>query len=173
MPADDRYLKRWRRRRAAYYGVLAVVFAAVAFFVGPNLLLFGKPTGLTPADFVPTVEERCVPIVRAMKEFQRDHGRLPDRGAELMPHYHPQEDPSVQYVSASVHRGRFDRWAAYNHNITYDFNPVTEGWYVSGAFAHGRIPLPPVKIDPRPGAASGPSTEPASGPTSGPAGRTR
>ena len=173
MPADEQFLKRWRRRRVAYNAGRAAFFAAVALYVGPNLLLFGKPTGLTPADFVPTVEEQCVPIVRAMKEFRRDHGRLPDGGAELMPDYHPPEDPGLQYVSASVHQGKFNRWTTmYNHTITYDFEPATEGWYVTGAFTHGRIPLPPVTIDPRPKAASGPATEPASRPTSGPAGRT-
>lgn len=148
MPADEQYLKRWRRRRRAYYVTLAAGFAAVALYFGPNLILFGKPTGLAPADFVPTVEQRCLPIVRAMKEYQRDHGRLPDRGDDLIPDYHPPDDPARQYVKASVWKGKFEFWSAYNHMITYDFDPAAEGWSVSGVYTSGRIPVPPVKVDP-------------------------
>jgi hypothetical protein len=155
MPADETFLKRWRRRRAAYNGGLLTFFAVVAFYVGPNLILFGKPTWITPAYFVPTVERRCVPIVRAMKEFRRDHGRLPARGEELIPDYHPPDDPSVQYVAISVRDGKFEFWSEFHHVITYDFDPASEGWSVSGVYTRGRIPAPPVAI--------GPSTRPTTG----------
>lgn len=146
MPAHEQYLRRWRRRRMVYYAGLGAFFAAVALYVGPNLMLFGKPTWITPADFVPVVEEQCVPIVRAMKEYQRDHGRLPERGEDLFPDYHTPDDPSRQVVKASVWKGQFNYWSAYNHTITYDFDPPSEGWSVSGAYTQGRIPVPPVKI---------------------------
>ena len=62
--ADDADARRWRRWRACYYAGLAALFAVFAFYVGPNYMMFGKPTWLTPADFVPEVQRDCVPVVR-------------------------------------------------------------------------------------------------------------
>ena len=157
-------MTRWRRRRVMYYCALGALFAVGGLYVGPNYLLFDKPTWITPADFVPTVERRCVPIVRAMKEFRRDHGRLPKDGEELIPDYHPPEDRNVQSVRATVWEGKFRYLAMYNHSITYDFDPATEGWIVSGVYTSGRIPAPPVAIDPTPRATTRPTSSPATRP---------
>ena len=164
MPADEQYLKRWRRRRLAYHACLTAFCAAVAFYVGPNLFMFGQPTWITPAWFVPVVEQQCVPVVRAMKEFQRDHGRLPARGEELIPDYHPPDHPSVQRVAVSVRDGKFEWWSEYNHIIAYDFDPASEGWSVRGVYTRGRIPVSPVKINPATRPASAPASRPAARP---------
>ena len=164
MPADEQFLKRWRRRRLAYNAGLGALFVAVASYVGPNLILFGQPTWITPAWFVPVVERACVPVVRAMKEYQRDHGRLPARGEELMPDYYPPDGPFRGQVEAFVQDGKFEWWAMYNHMITYDFTPASEGWSVRGVYTEGPIPVPPVKIDPTTRPATGPANEAATAP---------
>jgi hypothetical protein len=133
---------RWRRRRIAYYCGLGVLFAAIAFYAGPNLILFGKLTWLAPADFVPTARERCLPIVRAMKEYQRDRGVLPQSVEQLVPGYLPVAAPG-----AMLRDGEFNYWTAtFNHEIVYKFAPAEEGWYVRGEFVSGRIPLAPVVV---------------------------
>ena len=90
MAMGEAEIRRWRRLRVAYLAGLVALFAAIAFYFGPNCFLFHKLTWMTPADFVPTVQRNCVPVVRAMKEFRRDHGRLPARADELVPQYLPE-----------------------------------------------------------------------------------
>ena len=163
MPMSEADIRRWRRLRLAYLAGLITLFAGVAFYFGPNYFLFHKLTWITPADFVPTVEGKCVRVVRAMKEFRRDHGRMPARAEELVPQYLPE---LTGYGPASVDGGKFNWWARYNHFIHYDFNPATEGWTVEGAFTSGRIPLPPVVVWP---ATSQPAaTRPATGASAAP-----
>jgi len=50
LTVDEVFKRSWKRRRVAFYLVLAVYFAAIAFYFGPNHLLFGKLTWITPAD---------------------------------------------------------------------------------------------------------------------------
>jgi hypothetical protein len=143
MAMGEADIRRWRRRRVAYLAGHVALFVAVALYFGPNYYLFHKLTWITPADFAPAVERNCVPIVRAMKEFRRDNGRLPKQTDELVPHYLPTSNGQAR---VSVWEGEF-RWPAeFNHRIRYDFNPATEGWTVDGAFTSGRIPLPPVTV---------------------------
>ena len=99
----------------------------------------------TPADYVTDVQQHCVPVVRAMKEFQRDYGRLPNDMKELIPHYLPdQSKESVQLHGAWA--GKFEHYARWHHLIRYDFTPGNEHWEISGPFVQGRIPLPSVKV---------------------------
>ena len=146
MPMPREEWLRWRSRRRAYYAALAGYFAAVAFYFGPNLYLFGKLTWLAPSDFTPVVRERCVPVVLAMKQYRRDHGSLPTRDSELVPEYLPE----IHGAASLERRGGFEYWSQFNHSITYDFTPGGEGWFVSGAFVRGRIPVPPVELPPAP-----------------------
>jgi hypothetical protein len=145
---------RWRLWRWCYYAGLGALFAGVGFYVGPNYIMFGKLTWLSPADFVPTVQRECLPVVQAMKAYQRDHGRLPDRPEELVPDYLPAVDPM-----ASVWNGKFEYWTSFNHRIEYTFGPGDEGWRVEGVFVTGRIPLPPVTAGPSSRAATHPATQ--------------
>jgi hypothetical protein len=148
----------WCRRRRAYYAALATYFAAAAFYFGPNLYLFGKLTWLEPSDFVPVVQERCVPVVLAMKQYERDRGRLPTRDEDLEPDYLPEIRGGV-FLDR---HGGFECWGKFNHFITYNFTPGGEGWHVTGAFTSGPIPLPPVDLPPAPPhpTATRPATEP-------------
>lgn len=147
--------RRWQVWRACYYAALAGLFGLIALYVGPNYILFGKPTWLTPADFVPEAERECVPVVRAVKEYQRDHGRLPESGRDLVPEYLPAVAHGFTVFNGEAwYNGRF------NHAITYRFTPGPEAWSVTGVFVNGPLPLPPVTI----GSSNRPSTRPATGP---------
>jgi hypothetical protein len=158
MAMGEAEFRRWRRVRVAYLAGLVAWFGAVALYFGPNYLLFHKLTRITPADFVPRVERECVPVVRAMKEFRRDNGRMPASAEELVPRYLPLANGQT---GGSIFNGKFEWWAQYNHHVRYDFNGASEGWTVDGPFTSGRIPLPPVTISP----AIRPATNPSTGET--------
>ena len=156
MPSDDAIERAWRRRRVAWYVALGALFAAIAFYFGPNVIMFGKLAWLSPADFVPAAR-RCEPVVRAMKAYERDHGRRPDRAEDLVPAYLPEGGDA----RARVEKGEFSGWTMFNHSIEYRFDAGgDEGWYVRGAYTNGRIPYPPVTIGPATTRATA-STEPA------------
>src|SRR5688572_4286961 len=96
-PMDTAEAKRWHRRRLLYYAALVLLACPVAFYFGPNWFLFRKLTWITPADFAPVAQQECVPIVRAMKEYARDHGHLPATSDDLAPDYLP-KDPTRQFA---------------------------------------------------------------------------
>lgn len=130
------------------FGIYAVIAPLAVYFV-PNLITFGQWKRPTPADFVPTVEAVCIPTVRAMKEYQRDNGHLPNTIDELVP----------KYLSTMPSWGQFigpNHWyvdyEVMGQTIMYQFSSDSEGWSVMGRYVNGPIPLPRVTI--------GPSTEP-------------
>jgi hypothetical protein len=141
MTIDKREATTWRVRRGAYYAALWALGIAIAFYFGPNVILFGKLTRLAPADFIEHVQKYCLPAAVAVKEFQRDHGRLPADLRETVPQYLPE-------VNGLVMMDRDELWclAQFNQVITYSFIPGSEGWSVRGPFTRGRIPLPIVEI---------------------------
>jgi hypothetical protein len=134
-----------------------MLFLAIAFYFGPNVILFKKLTWITPADFVVTVEGRCVPVVSAMKAYRRDHGHLPERLEDIVPGYLASTGGSL-----IVYKGQFTCWTKYNHLIEYDFSPATEGWKVHGPYTHGRIPAPPAPMGPTTSPSISPSTRSSS-----------
>jgi len=131
---------------------LTVWFCVLAFWLGPRLILFHSLRGMEPADFIPIVQKYCVPAVREIKIYQRDHGRMPDSEQDLSPAFnnHHGNDPAGFGVNMLDRRGGYSYLAIgmYKHEVEYDFTPGHEGWTVHGAFANGPIPLPPVVLDP-------------------------
>jgi len=134
---------KWFYYQSVYCLALAGIFWVIGVQFGPNLVNFRNLTGPTPADFKDDVEKHCVAVVRAMKEFERDQGRLPTNPREIVPKYLTEE---VGWTS--VWQGGFSHRSKWNQYIVYNFNHENEGWYVHGVFASGRIPLPPVKLGP-------------------------
>ena len=135
---------RWRWYRVWYRLGLAGLFVAVAFYFGPNEIMFNKLTRLGPADFVPIVQRDCMATVRAMKQYQQDTGSLPKSIDDLRPNYLPAGTNYGEVLNGQYHYIDW-RW---NEEITYDFTPGSEGWYVTGHFVSGRVPLPAVKPGP-------------------------
>jgi hypothetical protein len=80
--------RAWRLRRLGYYILQIALFLLVGFRVGPNLILFHSPMSPTPADFVPFTE-RFVPVIAAIKAYNRDYGKLPVDSYDLPPEYGP------------------------------------------------------------------------------------
>jgi hypothetical protein len=143
MPYDAEFL-RWRSIRSLYRVGLWIVIGVPVIAIVPNIMLFGQLTMLAPADFVHNAQTQSVPMVRAIKLYQRDTGQLPDDLSKLVPKY----IASVPW-SQEMTGGQFMQFdLRYNHRIIYDFTPANEGWSVIGPFAKGPIPLPPVKLNP-------------------------
>jgi hypothetical protein len=144
-----------RSIRVAINVALIGWFYLIGFWLGPNKINFGKFEGLTPADFVPIVEKYCVPAVRQIKIYQRDHGHLPAGEGDMRSLFGPtngnNDDPGVHRLNRD---GQYEYWGPnrpmFKHTIVYDFTPGHEGWSVHGLFANGIIPLPPVTVEPIP-----------------------
>jgi hypothetical protein len=138
----DPQLHKWWARRAFYYISVMILFGIIAFYVGPNELNFGQLRSPTAADFVPDVEV-CIPVVRAMKEFQRDHGRWASDERELVPNYLREQSRRVHVIN-----GWFWSYGKWDQSISYDFAPGRERWMVCGPAVTGTIPAPLVTIGP-------------------------
>jgi hypothetical protein len=138
----------WRHRRVLFRVSVIIILAPVIIHFAANLIMFGMLTSLSPADFASKVQPLSIATVRAMKEYQRDTGHLPNQMDDLIPKYLESYASGWQIVA----NGEFMQIGGMNQMINYDFTPGSEGWNVSGPFANGPIPLPLVKI--------GPSTRP-------------
>lgn len=153
----------WKRARLAYGATLFIFFCAIAFYFGPNYMLFGKLTWITPDDFAETAQTKVAPIVRATKQYAADHGELPSTdkllSEQLVPTYLPA--PSSGNISLTILRenGTIEYWTRWNHTIEYDLTPGHEGWSVRGVFASGPIALPLVSLDAKDRPATRPTTQ--------------
>lgn len=156
-------LRGWWLRRLVYYAALVVLFLTISFYVGPNEFLFRRV--LYPyhsiSDYIPEITTDCVPLVRAVKEYQRDYGKLPDDLYQVMPGYLP---------SCPLEARMFDHQLYFlkgDHLICYDFAPGSEGWTVVPSVPHGSIPATGSTV-PAPLVSLGPATRPTASPTSAP-----
>jgi hypothetical protein len=145
----DAECRRWQAIRRLYRVGLSVLIGAIAIPVFTNLIKFGKPTPLSAADFLPIIQTECVPVVRAIKQYQQDTGNLPDDINKLVPQYLA----SIPKM-ADMRYTTFIDWVSphsLTHCVIYDFDPATEGWTVKGPFVNGPIPLPKVTLSLRAG----------------------
>jgi hypothetical protein len=145
-------MRAWWGRRLLYYAGMFGLFLMLAFYVGPNEFLFH--TILYPyhslADYKPEIGKDCVPLVRAVKEYRRDHGQLPEYLDQLIPTYLASLKVPARMWNDQLFVLKGD------HLICYDFTPASEGWTVSDAPIDGAVPAPLVTISP--------ATRPASAP---------
>jgi hypothetical protein len=143
-PPFDADLRRWWWRRFVYRLALFLFFAVIALYLGPNLLEFGRLTQPNLSDFVPIVQGKGVPLVKAVKLYKLDHGRFPKDESELIPEYLPSRVESFRVVEGIMVIG----FVGHNERVQYYFDPGAEGWYLDGPWLSGQLPLPPVTIDP-------------------------
>ena len=145
MPSTATHPRRWWWVRAAYRTALITIFFGIAFYFGPNWFLFHKWTSLTATDFVPVVEEKCVPTVRAVKAYARDHGgHMPETNDDLGPAFKNWTEVGM------VRRDGFE-FLDFGHamqRIEYKFGPTGERWVVEGVFLNATIPVPAVADPP-------------------------
>jgi hypothetical protein len=129
----------WRRRRLLLTLSLVLWFVCLVYF-GAHVILFHKLMPLTAADFAANVQPQMVAVVREIKEYQRLNGAMPDSLYDL---YGKNPTQDQIWFGRGVHSNGYYHDVEFGF-ITYDFSPGQEGWYVSGPFAGGRIPVPPV-----------------------------
>jgi hypothetical protein len=156
-------LRGWWLRRLAYYAALFVLFLTIGFYIGPNEFLFHRV--LYPyhsiSDYGPEITTECVPLVRAVKEYQRDYGRLPEDLYQVMPGYLPSCPLDARMWGDQLYFVKGD------HLICYDFTPGSEGWSLVPSALAGSIPVTGRAV-PAPLVSLGPSTRPTPRPTSAP-----
>lgn len=141
-PPSDPELRRWWWRRLTYRAILFGLFALTAFYFGPNLIEFGKLTRPTAADFVPEVERGGVPLVKAVKLYRLDHGRFPKDESDLIPDYLPAQIGGFMALDGIV-----IGFVGHSERVEYRCYPGEEGWWLSGPWLNGRLPLGLVTVD--------------------------
>jgi hypothetical protein len=158
----------WRNMRWLYNGGGFLIAGVFAFYFIPNLILFGKWTWLSPADYATVTQQRLVPVVRAIKEYKRDRGKCPTRVDDLVPAYLPEKPRnSAWQIEIQTDQVNFYSVLRGREMVFYFFSPPpnglwtvrvgfhapfqipapTEGWYLESGYVSGQIPLPPVAID--------------------------
>jgi len=130
---------RWWRYRMSFRGGLAGLFCIIAFYFGPHVINFGTLGPLTPAYFTADVQQRCVPIVRAILAYQRDKGSLPPNLDALVPAYLPAA-PGGAYIET----GQLVVYSKWEHEISYNLGAGPQIWQIHGPFVSGVIPALPV-----------------------------
>jgi len=133
----------WAWRRRALTMAYMLLFALVAFYVGPklitNVLLYGHITGLQKEQLERAiVQGRQTPqFLLAVRTFERDHGRLPTGMEELIPDY--MNGAAGHSYSGTTYASTIRVW---DHEVRYEFASNIEGWYVSGPKFNGRFDMP-------------------------------
>ncbi len=145
LPARSPEEKRWRYRRFLLTAALACYFLLISCEFGPHLMLFHQWTSPTPAEVVPYIESTCVPVIRAIKEYRRDKGALPENISDLVPHYLPTQPATFFHMWTDVCETMDPR---YRELIVYHFTPEAERWEARGFFVNGPIPAPLVPDPP-------------------------
>jgi hypothetical protein len=137
---------KWTAKRVAYYFALLGWFCLIAFWAGPNVWLFGRVTGMRESDLHENVKQRFVPAIRAVLEYQRDFGALPDNSWNAKVVYFGKYT-QVGWGGEHIRNGVLSDYGRYNQCISYDFSHPEAPWTTWGAFYNGPINLPPVTLD--------------------------
>jgi hypothetical protein len=145
----------WLFCRLSYYGSQLLLFVLIGFWIGPNLRLFHSPFNPTPADYVQYARQ-YVPIIAAIKAYQRDFGHLPSDGG-LPQAYLPASFLEVPGEISGTTSITFI--VGMQGVLEYEFNPAKEGWIIHSPRYDGPLSAPIVPAAPKP------LTVPASSPT--------
>lgn len=151
----------WRLYRLAYYELHLLVFLVVGFKVGPNLFLFHRPFSPGLAGYV-RYTDTYVPIIAAIKAYNRDCGNLPLSSFELPPAYRPR---NFQGDDGYINDTTSITFFVGDHGVLeYEFFPGKEGWYIHAPRYDGSLPAPIVAAAPKPTTPA--VTQPAAPPSS-------
>ncbi len=139
----------WRWRRIAYYLCQAGIFLAIALEFGPNVIMFHQV--LRPGDaYYSAMTTEFVPLIAAIKAYQRDFGSLPGDAYTLPPQYLPKnyDGPNGEILQFTSITLQIDRCV-----LEYEFTPANEGWIMHSPRYEGRISAPLVQAAPKPATA--------------------
>jgi hypothetical protein len=145
--------RRWRLRRIAYYLGHVVLFGAIVYRAGPNMFLFHSPFSPPPQHYA-GLAKQYMPLVAAIKAYQRDFGKLPMDSFNLPPRYRPAGYTAGEGAILGTNSITFGP-IEYSV-IEYNFAQPGEGWTVYAPRYKGPIPAPLVLATPSP--ASRPTT---------------
>jgi hypothetical protein len=147
VPALSEAEWRWLGFRIFFRIALAGLFWLIAFHIGPNEILFGRLTAPSMPYFVPIIERECVPVVRAVKEYERDHGAMPVKLDDLVPRYLSKvPNPTGHYFASGSDASYLVNLTG--ENVEWNLTSVGETWEIYGWFATGVPPIRPVLISP-------------------------
>jgi hypothetical protein len=144
--------RAWRWRRLGYYGLHLLLLLAIVYRIGPNLVLYHSPLSPRPGDYL-RYTQPYVPIIAAIKAYNRDFGKLPEGDFDLPPEYVPANYHAFNEISGTSITFSTSDYGV----IEYDFSPASEGWIVHFPRYDGRIVAPVVTAAPTP------STQPSAG----------
>ena len=149
--------EQWRRRRILFRLVVVLTLAPPILYFGSNYIVFGRLTHPGPDDFIPQIEAVDIPIVRAIKEYYRDHGQYPEEIKDLIPaYYHGPEPFSCEIEQGPAYTYYIHYFENWETDIIYPLEPAHGAWSAQGMLVSGPISLPPVTIAP----ATNPTTRP-------------
>lgn len=152
----------WRLRRLGYYGSQLLLFFVIVCRLGPNLILFHSPFSPGPAGYVRYTKD-YIPIIAAIKAYNRDWGQLPLDSNDLPPAYQP---PNFQGDVGEILGTTSITFPVGAHGVLeYEFSPVQEGWYIHSPRYDGPLPAPIVVAAPKPTTQA--TTQPTAQPSSG------
>ena len=151
MPRKLTFRNRELHLSPAVQLLFLIYFGVIAFWIGPNLILFHKLTWITTADLVPLVHNLNTTPIKMAKIYLQTHEQLDE-----------QFDASLKAALIKKDRGQFFdtnplriNFYLDSHYVYYDLTPGHEGWKVRGQWITGDIPVPNVTLD-------SPTTSPAS-----------
>jgi hypothetical protein len=136
----------WRLYRLGWCGFQLLLFLAIVYRIGPNLFLFHTPFSPGPADFVSSTNQ-YVPIIAAIKAYNRDFGKLPF-GSDLPKEYMP---PNFNGAVGEIGDTTSITFPVDDHAVLeYEFSSEREGWLIHSPRYDGPIPAPIVPAAPKP-----------------------
>jgi hypothetical protein len=143
---------KWKNLRWLYRVGLLALLCLVAY-CADCFLLFGKFHWISAQDYAPVIASRCMPIIRAIKLYERDEGQLPDEDKSLVPKYLKSVNgpPMWDY--------QYDERLCYFYDVglanfpvdvVYRFDQGDEGWYHRAYFSGTlvQLPFPPMAVPP-------------------------
>jgi hypothetical protein len=137
----------WLRYRLGWYGFQLLLYLAIVYRIGPNLVLFHSPFSPGPEDYVAFTND-YVPIIAAIKAYSRDFGQLPMDSLELPPAYRPRGNNGQ--IGEILGTTSITFQVGDNAVLEYEFSSPVEGWIVHAPRYDGRIPAPIVPAAPKP-----------------------
>ena len=147
--------RAWLRYRLGWYAFQVLLFLAIVYRIGPNLVLFHSLFSPRPEDFVKFTND-YVPMIAAIKAYNRDFGKLPLDSDEMPREYEPRDFNGQlgEILDTTSITFQVADYAV----LEYEFSPPIEGWIVHSPRYDGRIPAPIVPAAPKP--ATRPSSSP-------------
>lgn len=136
----------WFFRRLGYYLAHALVFFVIVKWIGPDLIIYCQFS--SSPDYYAKLSQPYMPMIAAIKAYQRDHRELPETTFDMPEKYQPTnwDNTLIGTIlgASSVTFELRDQSAV----LEYEFTPESEGWIIHAPRCQKRLPLPIVPAAP-------------------------